>query len=58
MDKFIGTFFALLLVTTVSFTGMFATQGKNMKNNIKGQILVSYSVTSVNRSPALEVKRL
>lgn len=54
MDKFIGTFFAVLITVTVSFTGLFATEGKNLKNNIKAQILASYSVETVNRSPALE----
>lgn len=54
MDKFIGMFFASLLVTTISFTGMFATQGKNMKQGIKLAVSGFTIESSLNRMPALE----
>lgn len=57
MDKFIGTFFALLIMSTIGFTGLLAREGKGMSTNIKNNVLASYShenATQVSRAPALE----
>lgn len=54
MDKFIGIFFATLIVTTISFTGLFASEGKHMQQGIKLAVTGITIESSLNRMPAIE----